>query len=574
MMRIKYSAIPVLTLTALLLLSHRGNTQTGYDISIVLPENVERFKNAPDMLSALKVLQKCTDHSFVIEGMPLHNKAVEGAFKKIDLPQGKVIHAEALIQEVARIYDYSLVEKGKVYIFYKKFTDPDDFPEITGPELRTFLRNVAITANRFSTNIANPQGVNANFLRFAKSLSAEDTAQLNFGESQLMPRELLEALEQRNQTPPPGTITVETPEEYQKLQDKMMRFSAIKPEQQQFFKQMAFSEFVGKPIGKIREGIALMYELETAETNFLWKERGPVKSPLYFVCTRKVSPERTYQTTLQKGPVASDTDAPKTSDYDADGKPWPRNVETENTRTLGELCIWLNQNRKGGPELAVTPALASKRITFLDPGTAAKETIWNAVAGIYNLSLTTGEGKLTLTIPEVQSCATWEEASRQIEAIFPGPLLRFCQTVQVNIERREIARMRKGLPEDAPVVRVGADDVMRGMGELRWRIIARLRIQLEPRAKAAKDQILPWAELTEEEKQWTQFILAFESVPIAYKLAYSGLPAYIKNPNDCIVSGRVFESQGRTFLRVAIRTPDGTAGISSMAMIEGLKKEK
>jgi hypothetical protein len=567
--------------------------QTPYDISVVLPENIARVKAAPDMISALKILQKCTDHCFAIEGMPLHRSVQKGMLQEIKLPTDKVIHAEDIIKEITRIYDYSLTESNNIYIFTKNYSNSDDFPEITTQELKTFLKNVSITANRFSTNYASPKGVNPNFLSFSKSLSPEEMNQLNFGESQISSKALQDVLKlDPSYKPSPGVIQVETWEEFEKLQTRMLRFSTLKPQHQNFFKQVAFSEFVGKPIGEIRRGISIINELDASETNFLRKKNGIFDS---FMCTRKVSPDRTYQTSwspasrislnfgsamiLQQPLTAPEPDDPKPSDYDSAGKPLPRNVESKNTLTLFELGEQLNQKRKPGPEFTTDPMLYSKKITFLDSGKASPRDIWNAVAQIYNLSVIIDDTKMTLAVPIVKSCATWEEVSRQIESIFPGPLLRFCKAAQVNIDRREVSKMRKEMidnrligAETAPIGRERSYDVLKGIDELRWCIIARLRIQLEPRAKLAKDQILPWSDLTDEEKQWTSFVFACEAVPIAYKLAYSGLPIYIKNPSDCIVSGRVYESQGRKFLRVAIRTPGGNEGFSSVGMIEGLKK--
>jgi hypothetical protein len=76
---------------------------------------------------------------------------------------------DAEVQRVANKYDYDAVRQGKVYLLQKRYTNPDDLPEVSPEELREWVKHLDVLGGGRTVEKALVSSVNETLLNIARS---------------------------------------------------------------------------------------------------------------------------------------------------------------------------------------------------------------------------------------------------------------------------------------------------------------------------------------------------------------------------------------------------------------------
>lgn len=567
----------------------------------VTPSLLIRLGEKKTLAAALNELAKEERLSFVIEGNPVVSPRTTLA-EILKKAKTKPVSARELIKQMADAYGYSVEESSGFLLFGRRCDRVDQFPEVSIAEIRHFLSSAAKVANRFDPAFTRKDGVDIEFRQFGSSLSPNIVAQWS-----------------RKPDPsnaPPGIQAMlrSHPELANKV-DPMdlstpVPTSAFSPPQQQFLKNLGLEQFIGDNVANIRRGINMIDGLGDKSTEFLYRDKmsrpnpkspDPPKTIRSFACDYRLA-GRQYRTsfspvnsvfmnfgsaaTFFNHPASTDPSDPLPSDYDAAGKALPWTEETDFSTTLGELAEKVS--RQGDIALRVNPALASKRLNLIGARNKEVKALATAIAGLFNLIVRTEEEAILLDMPPTPKIARLEQVSEAIDRITPAPIKRlnygWCVYGGPARDRRRaqiLQAARRGSKEESvesdqtvssPLrpVRISRETMKTGLDEMRKSAIRRLRILVDPKIKAAKDGRVSWEELDEEAQWLAQFIVSCEAFLFTFAQSTAGMPEYIVRFPQCQVVGRIHEDQGRTWLQIGVRTPEGGQGYNRSGILAKL----
>ncbi|MCW3052486.1 MAG: hypothetical protein JWN14_1656 [Chthonomonadales bacterium] len=155
-----------------------------------VPAQEAQAPKVDPFFTALESLSKRYNIAFVAEGTPFPPSVKNGTVpsatpdvvpqEEAQDPSGqKELSQEEVVQKIAERFDYTAVRKGDVYLLTKRYTNPDDLPEVTPEECRRIWLGVDAVASRISTVNGAPVmnhtekeiavKVNGNLLQLSKS---------------------------------------------------------------------------------------------------------------------------------------------------------------------------------------------------------------------------------------------------------------------------------------------------------------------------------------------------------------------------------------------------------------------
>jgi hypothetical protein len=88
-----------------------------------------------------------------------------------------------------------------------------------------------------------------------------------------------------------------------------------------------------------------------------------------------------------------------------------------------------------------------------------------------------------------------------------------------------------------------------------------------PQITKAKNQRVTWKEIDAEAQWLCRFIFSCEAFGHTFAQSTKGLPDYVQNFGSYQLRGRLYNSQGRSWLRISLRSPDGKNGFSTSGVI-------
>jgi hypothetical protein len=535
----------------------------------VSSESIEKIKSSTNLVEAVKYALGKSSFSVIIEGVPseYRKRSIE---KHLSMVKGKVVSRSSLLEALADFYGYRIENHHGYMFFVQTFRSSNVFPEMTSQEIQHFLRSATKIVSRFDPNLTRTQGIDNEFRNFANTLPPNVIAQWQSVSVTEKPQNSTQQLSKLG-----GLFGALRTQET----GSQIPISSMSPSQQKFLKSLAYDQYVGVGTEQIRRAINMLTAFQASTNFFSYRSDGPLNC---FACnyifngrnyTVFLSPvSRVFlnfgsSVTIHKPVVGTDPSDPSLDDYDKQGNPKPWSEITKDTVTLRQLAAQVTV--ESNMTVQIHPALAEKRISLIEKNSKDKQSLFLAIAKLYNLNLRRDDNKLILEPPPVPKITRPEQVAAALDQITPGPVKRLYNG-WCEIGSREAAlRSANSSPEENSevVVRVSPQTLKSGMSAVRRAAIRRLRILLDPQITKAKNQRVTWKEIDAEAQWLCRFIFSCEAFCHTFAQSTKGLPDYIQNFGSYQLRGRLYNNQGRSWLRISLRSPDGKNGFSTSGVI-------
>jgi len=462
--------------------------------------------------------------TFIIEAEPL--RPTLGPNTHIGLPpDGEPL--STLVPKIADAYDYEATRSGNVFILTKRFSAPEDIPDVTLAECAQAMDDVAFVVAPFDPHFKRGQ--------VEKSPAMQD---------------LLSSL---------------TPEQITALQDKQhgLAVASLPPSQQQEAEPLVLFLYVQLPLGNTAPAMQQIRSVGGAVPVFCRRNFGDVVPDsskmglgdinLFGIEFLDVPASKTRFIPLSKpDSISSNGDGFSLMwDTSVNGKPVmsspdptdppppavpvshsPMSVNVVNSETLGEVVARLNVGTGGKPKITVDAALAPKRVAVFGEEFTPPLKILDALAELYGLRVRHSDDEKTLRLTRrlFQVPLTPEGISLAIQAIMPAPLIR----------ARQNYLGRQPAPLHIAAVRA-------------------LRTVIEPKLKASKTGRVALSELSSRENMALAAALMADTAGTLEDAFSQPLPPGVLNPNLLRLTGTIQEQNGRrtTELHLALPNLDG-----------------
>lgn len=337
-----------------------------------------RFQDALDALAAQAHV------AIVAEGAPLH-PALTG--KDVpDLPANTPL--STAVTKIAAAYDYSAERQGGVFVLKKRYTDPEDLPDVTLDECRQSLDDVLRVLDAFNPHL---------FISIREPLS--DRLAMDF-------------------------VKTLTPEQERAMQAKNLHYTDLTPGQQALIVrtilyetvQMQADGFQGlQDIFAQAPKSVIRTQAQGRKGVFLEYTQTERRDPLYPNFQRLAWASLTFEAPLADG------EAPPPARPVAQSPP-------ARGATLGEVVDGLNAalGRKAQEApMAVEAALRAKPVTAAGLGNAAPLDALRALAAVYGLRIGASDrGGPLLERASSSAPRALPDLPQALRAALPAPLLR------------------------------------------------------------------------------------------------------------------------------------------------------
>ena len=313
---------------------------------------------------------------------------------------------EKEVQQVAARFDYFAVHQGSVYLLMKRYTDPDDMPDVTPEECRNGLK---MAAKAF------PGGV------FASSFADSPEEALK---KVLVPR----------------SFASPTPEQWARLTTVGITLSNLNPFAQHTVWIAAYKFYYQTFQDRIAGAIIEMEERPPLNPSFHWKtiEKSRVFGydtlridfiPMSDTDRVVVAP---YNAPLPRASfsVRDDITVPATdiTDPAALSEQTKRFLddkgEESHAVSLAQAIADLNKRAANSGVYGVDAMYAAKHVTLVGLDKLSPETAMKSLAGVYGLRVGHRDGTVTLTAPRPFQSQSFNEVKRALISVIPAPIYR------------------------------------------------------------------------------------------------------------------------------------------------------
>ena len=543
----RFSAFCVFVLLALLALAAPpARAQTAVPpaakAGAALPNPVVRLvpEGTQTLADALRQVSKQTGAAFVCEGKPFRVRNSPAPLLSViaKWPDGGLPLNEA-VQKIANAYDYEAERNGGVFLLRKRYTNPDDLPDIPAEELRLSLRDV---------------------VRSASGLPAPTVAQTTYADtSSAFGGKFYQTLS-------PLQISHLVTAQYGFVQ---LPVSELTSEQKQMMRDLVISRHIQGAISGPEKVVAALRECDQESTTFGWdnmeslprrtktgvletqtvrvlcclvRENGQT-ARVPFAPDGRVRRDFFDRQVLYRGAVEDpnrDNTAPKPDDYDKNGTPLPAPNETgPDTFTLAQLAEALTKRQM--PSIPGTPhgfspheELAQKSVTVISINDRNAEALWRGAGLVYGLHVVRAleNGPLLMQRPRARVARSLSDLNAAAFSAFPAPLIRLYRGVLHAAEAEELARPKadyykpkpgQSAEEKAILLASWADEArtmasLRAPRRLKDAVYHRFRVLLEPRLKTSETERVLYRDLDVQAHDLWTLALCISSLENASKL--------------------------------------------------------
>lgn len=351
---------------------------------------------------ALRALASQGHVAIIAEGAPLRSKLPPQDVPKLD----DHWPLSAVVERVAAAYDYDSQRRGNVFVLKKRFSDPNDLPDVTPEECRQALDDVLGILAPFDPGQpdVSPARENLLLIHLADSLTPDQ-------------------MEAMRQTEGVGGLPV----------------ASLNPEQQAMVRRFALTSYVHFPatdIRSVRAWLALMPTLtlrikkERHVTTLTQNDNGRATTQTYVQNTAfgyefLDSLHRPQFMPLEQG------GAPDQGNILGSAQTWrqetiePRPKLQDKLEGYTTLKTLIAAQNARGTRMKVDPALALKPVTVFGSETASPAEVISALADIYGLRVrkdADGTQRLTRLLFVVPS--DLDAIPQSVRHSLPAPLLR------------------------------------------------------------------------------------------------------------------------------------------------------
>jgi hypothetical protein len=496
--------------------------------------------SAADLFSKdLEILSKRLGVAFVAEGQP-YPLPSSGPVPTLS---EKLSQADA-VQEVANYFDYSAVRQGDAYLLTKRYTSPEDMPDVTPEECRLGLKSILTLVTPLNPHY--PPGTGA-------------------GEPRAQIAHML------------------SPEQLERLAKDGVPVSELTPEQHKEVWKLALYGYIQTTAIQIEQDAAQFENRHPADPFFHhqtflkmdvfgYDVRSPTLNKMVFIQLsdrnrvdvysdgRAVLRDPSFSTI--DGVKVPNKDGPDITDPSALSDAMKQFLDDKNrsahATSLSEAISALNGRPANHVVYKVDPMYATKHVTLVSAEKLPAAALMHALAAVYGLRVVEQEdGSVLLTHPSVFQAKGISDLGRAIRSAIPAPIFRALQSAQIVAEKARLARMAaNGDPSPR-----GRRPQVSAMSNSAMRIF---RYLAEPQVKSQAEGKLALSRLDERARNLFEFAPTVPRYSQAYSMADSPVPPYLTDFDHSVLTGGISTNpDGATRFSFNITFTDPATGIHS-----------
>ncbi|MCW3052488.1 MAG: hypothetical protein JWN14_1658 [Chthonomonadales bacterium] len=454
----------------------------------VAPEVVDPLKEKDDFLLALEALSKKYNVAFVAEGKPFP-KARSASAPVSDGEAASQVDGEGnyqsqgltpeewVVQQVAARFDYTAVHQDNVYLLTKRYSTPEDMPDVTPEECRNGLRMAERIVPRGRVFIANGRGT------FAPTPEGALAADLNKRSMFTPTAEQWDRM--RSSGVPASELHIvvagdawETMcEFYFRTHREHIRGTLTEKETRLPYNPY----FHWKTIDRVR-----VFGYDTILVDFIPMSDAQrvVVSPYNATLPR---PDFTIRNDFAL-PISDPTDPTGLSEQ-ARGR-LDDNEKSSHAVSLAQTVKTLNRRAGNSTVYDVDAMYGKKQVTLVGVERVSPDILMQSLATVYGLHVGRRGNATVLMSPPLIEPHSYPELERALIHVIPAPLYR---ALHIRTGRPQRANLPPGSPESpAPAVTIEAYQVrgaaMHSMVLRMFRYLAQQRLKPESRASMRLSQ--------------------------------------------------------------------------------------
>lgn len=479
-----------------------------------------------DCYKDLQILSQRLGIAFVLEGRPF------AISQNMPVPTLNInLSREEAVKEVAAYFDYEVARQGDVYLLTKKYSNPEDLPELTQAECRNAIKKI---------------------VRIMKPFNPQFPPGTSFGSPEAQIAHLLSA------------------EQLDKLGKDGLPVSEITASQQAEVWRLARKFYLQGIADRLEESLTYLENRNPADPVFHWQNITTVHAFGYDA--RSVSLNRILfvpvsdsqrisvipsgeiiqktGTSVINGVTVSKKDPMDPVDLSLEAKLFlDRQGKSPRIISLSEAIAALNRQDTDHTTYKVDSMFAGKHVMLVGAEKLSGPLQMRAFAAIYGLSVAHNEqGSYTLTSSAIQDAKQISDLDRVLRAAIPLPLYHAIRACVLSTNKGI-----QGLEGRTLLI-----NYMDATSALRRSYMRMFRYVAEPQVKSQKDEKLALSHLGEEARLLFELAPTLRSFTDVCWLLDRPLPPYIADFDHIILTGgdyRNSEGLERFSLFLSYRDP-------------------
>lgn len=453
---------------------------------------------------------------------PAGNEGQAGDQEEAIPPSGG-LSPEEEVKAIAERFDYTSVQQGNVYLLTKRYTNPEDIPEVTAEECRTRL---SMPFN-FGTRFALVNGVlkiHPTEDRIISSVNSRLLDDARLLRRRLSMEEFTERLIGAIDHSPMGLYEVAQQFYFQSHEDRLRATNAVLESIRNFDPIFHWQIIDKKPVfgydGRLgADNVEFFLPMSDCDRASVVPYGTPLPRPDYWVRTemRLPDPDPTDPATLPR----------ETKRFLDD------NGRSSRALTIADVVAGLNRREKGRLVYKVEPVYAAKHVTIAGCDTLPPQNVMQAIAAVYGLGVehrkddTVNIIHLPPNVSNIAYLTYLRQLDKYTQLFLPSPLYRAiharfldARTKPQNKEGKELLEYRTQF------------EFQRIADNYRNSALRMLRYLAEPQVKAQPRQRLALSKLDARSQKLFLFAQAVSGYASLCEIAEIPAPLFITHSVD------------------------------------------
>lgn len=467
--------------------------------------------------------------TFVTEGRPY--KATLGDNDVPVFPPAGLPLREA-VDKIAAAFDYAVERQNNTFLLRKRYTDPNDLPEVTLEECALAASDLARVLKPFDSGMKMLGiGRNPAIEKLMKSLTPEQWTLMSKGETQKGAHHVIQPI------------------------DAGLPISQLSPEQQQTVRRYALFSYTGENTDIAAQTAQDIKQIAAEGAIFVWRNVNTSRLLGYELPAADTSKEQPLFRPLSDAAVAMPGGGLRI--FESPKTPPVATVQRLKTSrfTLKDALAGLAARHPGGVSLSVDDALAAKQILVVGGEKQSPPVLLRALADVYGLRVMTQEnGALRLTRRSSRPISEVNQLREAVIWALPDPVIR---ALQVTTAAPDTGRVSEGTKPKAPRKSFGA---MAHLARTISGAAARdLRADLVPRLSASPTGQAPLLALDPEKRTAFATMLIMDCAQSLEPVLVHPVPNVVSRINQLYITGSVYESErdGKPWYSFFLALPSG-----------------
>ena len=518
--------------------------------------------NAQTLADALRQVSQQTGAAFVCEGKPFRARNSSPPLVPVLAKwPANGLPLDAAVSKIADAYDYEAERNGSVFLLRKRYTNPEDLPDVPAEELRLSVRDVVRAASGLpapTVEMPTYEVKNSPFAdKFYQTLTPAQMKQL-----------------------------VGKKDEYVRLP-----VAELTPAQKKMMHDVVVSRHIQNAVDEPRKALTALQACSQKSTAFGWTniELTPPSAlaqtyykhvfvPMLCCLVREngktaaapFAPDGRVRFRLTNRKIAYDANGdgsePRPDDFGPNHTALPPPTETgPDTFTLQSLAVVLTKSETRTGKISphgfkAHEALEAKSVTVVGINDDNTESLWRGAGAVYGLHAvhTQKNGPLLLLRPRPQVARDLSELNAAVFSAFPAPVIRLYRGAFQGEQAKQLARPKSDfyLPaagdtaEDtefktsqwAENARSEARDNAPRL--LRYAVFHRFRVLLEPSLPIGSSDRVLYHDMSDEAHDLWTLILCLDCLQNVSGLENAALPLTITDFDKGFLTSSVIDGFG------------------------------